>query len=180
MTAIMIGPSLGLPNKVGMIPARGEPSHQLTTTTIRPRILLVEDEFEMRRLLAEVLRKEGYDVTEAENGAEGVDHVLDSWRCGGSMEPFDLVISDVRMPGWTGLEIVEIVATSGLATPVILITAFGTAETHAEARRLGAVKIFDKPFELNSLVAAVREVVLGNDLNPPRRAELSGPLGAKS
>ena len=180
MTAIMIGPSPGAPNKAGMIAAGGEPSQQLATTTMRPRILLVEDEFEMRRLLAEVLRKEGYDVTEAANGAEGVDQVLQSWRCGGSMEPFDLVISDVRMPGWTGLEILEIVATSGLATPVILITAFGTAETHVEARRLGVVAVFDKPFELSSLVVAVREAVRGNALELLRRAKLSGPLPVKS
>ena len=179
MSAIMIGPPLGMPNKVGMIPAGGELSQQLATTTVRPRILLVEDEFEMRRLLAEVLQKEGYDITEAENGAEGVDHVLESWRCGGSTEPFDLVISDIRMPGWTGLEIVEIVATSGMATPVILITAFGTAETHVQARRLGAVAVFDKPFELSSLVAAVRDVVLGKDLELLRTAG-SGPLRVKS
>jgi len=155
------------------MPARSEFSDQVATMTLRPRILLVEDDFEMRRLLAEVLRKEGYDVTEAVNGVEGVDRVLQSWRCGGPLEPFDLLISDLRMPGWTGLEILEIVAASGLATPVILITAFGTAETHVEARRLGVIAVFDKPFELSSLVVAVREAVRGNALEHLRRAKLS-------
>jgi len=180
MTAIMIGPPCSPPDNTGVVPVGDEPSRELATMTRRPRILLVEDEFEMRRLLAEVLRKEGHDVTEAVSGTEGVDRMVESWISGGSVEPFDLVISDVRMPGWTGLEILEIVATSGLATPVILITAFGTAETHAEAQRLGAVEVFDKPFELTSLLTAVREVVRGNALDLLRRAALSGPLQMKS
>lgn len=161
MTTMIIGPAVGPPDKARMLPGCIESPRQTATATTGPRILLVEDAFEMRSLLASVLRKNGYDVTEAADGADGVSKIMESWKIGGVKEPFDLVISDVRMPGWTGLEILEMVGATWPRTPVILITAFGTAETHAEGRRLGAVAVLDKPFEMSHLLGVVREIVPG-------------------
>lgn len=125
-----------------------------------PNVLLAEDDGELRRFLAEVLRKRGYQVTEADSG----DGLLDRlWERSREWEPeFDLIVSDVRMPGFTGIEILD-----GLrdeyepsigGTPVIFITAFGDEEVHQEADRLGAV-IFDKPFDVDELCDQAAELL---------------------
>ena len=112
------------------------------------RVLLAEDDRELRRLLAGVLRKQGYFVKEAGTGFELLEHLGSLIR---QNTAFDLIVTDIRMPGVTGLSVVEGLRnghTRGrCGTPVILITAFGDEDTHAEARRLGAV-ILDKPFDL--------------------------------
>ena len=112
-------------------------------------VLLAEDDRELRRLLAAKLRKEGYVVKEAGTGFELLEHL-------GAVtlrnQAFDLIVTDIRMPGLTGLSVVEGLRNGfkpgSRGTPVILITAFGDEETHAEAKRLGTV-IFDKPFDLD-------------------------------
>jgi DNA-binding NtrC family response regulator len=70
--------------------------------------------------------------------------------------PLDLIITDVRMHGVTGLEILAGLRENDWSTPVILMTAFGDAELHAEAMRLGALAVLDKPFELDALRTLVR------------------------
>jgi DNA-binding response OmpR family regulator len=126
-----------------------------TLTYLRPlRILLAEDDREMRRLLATSLREEGFDVIAASDGNRLLEqigsHILSPGR-----DPVDLVISDVRMPGRSGLEVLAGLRGADWATPFIIITAFGDEETHAEARRLGAVAVFDKPFDLDDFKTAV-------------------------
>ena len=125
----------------------------------RVRILLAEDDPALRCLLAAELRKDGYIVEEAKTGYDLLgllgNLTLRSETC-------DLLVTDIRMPGVSGMSIVEALrhgmteGTSG--TPVILITAFGDEETHAEARRLGAL-ILDKPFDLDMFRAAVKAIV---------------------
>jgi CheY-like chemotaxis protein len=72
---------------------------------------------------------------------------------------FDLIISDIRMPAHSGLEILEAGPQLKGFPPMILITAFGSELTHARARRFGAVAVFDKPFDVNDLLVKVREVL---------------------
>jgi CheY-like chemotaxis protein len=120
------------------------------------RVLLVEDDDEMRRLLRSVLQADGYEVVEATTGTDGVIIIYDSWggaRGGG--QPLDLIVSDIRMPGWTGLELLDMVRRTHLGVPVMLITAFGAPETHEEAKRLGARAVLDKPFDLADFRATV-------------------------
>jgi CheY-like chemotaxis protein len=127
----------------------------------RTRVLLAEDDPAMRSLLAWMLRRDGYDVTEAQDGVEAVAYVLASWGFGAAgRRQFNLIISDIRMPGWTGLEILAIMQVASQPTRVILITAFGSAETHEQARRLGAAAVFDKPFDFEDLRAAVSNLML--------------------
>jgi len=122
-------------------------------------VLLAEDDVELRRWLCDVLRKQGYRVIEADSGDALLERI---WERSRQHRTFDLIISDVRMPGFTGLEILE-----GLReefepsigdTPVIFITAFGDEEVHEEARRLNAI-VFDKPFEADDLCSYAAEVL---------------------
>ena len=122
-----------------------------------PHILLAEDNQEMRELLAMSLRKNGYEVTEFADGLSILERFfsLDSVQ---KDKVFDLVISDIRMPGLTGMEILEGMYNFQGFPPIILITAFGDEETHKQAYLLGAVAIFDKPFDIDQLIAKVQEI----------------------
>jgi len=120
------------------------------------QILVAEDDVEMRKLLTERLRREGFEVIEARNGVELIDLISDQiLHAGGDRPLIDLIISDVRMPGLTGLEALSGLRAGDWSTPFIVITAFGDDDTHAEAHRLGACAVFDKPFDFDDLCTAV-------------------------
>lgn len=124
------------------------------------RVLVVEDDVEMGRLLADVLRADGHDVLVATNGTDAVSHLRGAWDCDGLFgRPFDLVVSDVRIPGWTGLEILGFLRETASPVPTIIITAFGSEELHEAAQRLGALAVFDKPFDLRAFQRCVRSLL---------------------
>jgi CheY-like chemotaxis protein len=130
----------------------------------RPQILLAEDTDEMRDVVALRLRQQGYAVTECRNGAELVAELagyLGTAPAGATKRRFDLVISDIRMPGIFGLSVVEGAAECRDFPPTILITAFGDDETHEKARRVGVVATLDKPFDMNDLLVKVKETLAG-------------------
>jgi DNA-binding response OmpR family regulator len=130
-----------------------QPQTRDTVPSSVVRVLLAEDDRELRHLLAAGLRRHGYVVIEAATGFELLDRLDDLAR---RDETVDLIVSDVRMPGPTGLVAVEGLrygsSLASAATPVILITAFGDVATHAEARRLGAV-VLHKPFDIDDFHA---------------------------
>lgn len=132
------------------------------TQTTRRRILLGEDDAEMRSVLAEALRSKGYTVVECTEGmsllAQLSSLLLSPEVAGRDPDHFDLIISDIRMPGVTGLSILEGVQLFDGFPPMILITAFGDEETHAEASRLGVAAMFDKPFDVDELLGKVQEL----------------------
>jgi DNA-binding response OmpR family regulator len=127
------------------------------------RVLLAEDDYEMRTLLAMALRKSGYKVIECSDGTKMVAHLVafllpDEY----ASEPVDLIISDIRMPGVTGLEVLEAKHEIENFPPMILITAFGDEDTHAVANQFGAAAIFDKPFDVDVLLEKVRDLLTGS------------------
>jgi len=137
-------------------PAPGAPPRR------QPLVLLAEDDAEFRHLLATVLAEEGYEVVEAEDGLALLASIEDTLTVRRERPEAFLVVADVRMPGLTGLDVLTILRCANWATPVILITAFGDEATHAEGRELGAVAVFDKPFNVDALRATVLETI------PPR------------
>lgn len=128
--------------------------NQVRWNSDAPRVLLAEDDPDMRTLVARGLRLDGYQVVEASNGAElfGLleGHLGRTARTSG----FDLVVSDIRMPSWSGLEILAHLRAVDPHTPVILMTAFASHETRRVVEAFHAV-LFDKPFELDDLRTAV-------------------------
>jgi DNA-binding response OmpR family regulator len=151
-------------DSVGDFARRSQRHSKLLTTTRRPRILLAEDDEELRALLAWSLLRERYEVTECRDGRELVSE-LGTFVLFGEPAGFDLVISDIRMPGATALEILEATRECNGLPPVILITAFGDVHTHREAERLGVAAIFDKPFEIDDLLVKARDLL---DEDPAR------------
>jgi len=122
------------------------------------RVLLADDDYEMRRLLAWSLNKLGYQVTECKDGNSLMKKIGFSLPYEG-VQHFDLIISDIRMPGSTGLQVLESASDFEELPPMILITAFPDDETRKKARRLGAVAVVEKPFEVEALVDEVRRIL---------------------
>jgi two-component system, response regulator, stage 0 sporulation protein F len=142
--------------------SHAEKTNTTPGNTGRYRVLLTEDDYEMRALLAMALRKSGYKVVECADGIGMLTHLAASLLPDEfAREPVDLIISDIRMPGVTGMEVLEGKPKNGDFPPMILITAFGDAETHARANQFGAAAIFDKPFDVDVLLEKVKDVLSG-------------------
>ncbi len=122
------------------------------------RILLAEDDNEMRTLLAELLRGAGYEVVECPNGWGLLESLGDYVLPGSEHREVGLVISDIRMPGVSGLDILTGLQHLEDCPPIILITAFGDESTHAKAKKLGAAAMLDKPFDIDDLLAKVAQI----------------------
>ncbi len=122
-----------------------------------PRLLVAEDNDAMRRLLVITLKKDGYELITAEDGYELIEHIKSPPAFHGRAKKFDLIISDLRMPLFSGLDGLRALREKDQTTPMIIITAFGNEETHAEARRLGA-RVLDKPFDMEALRSAIHEL----------------------
>jgi two-component system response regulator (stage 0 sporulation protein F) len=141
-------------------PASGRGSHDAEIEVHCIRLLVAEDDPQLRRLVCDRLRREGFDVLEVCDGAELLERirtqVLQRPR---DARPVDLVISDVHMPGRTGLEVLAAVRREAGQVPFILMTAFGDRVIHRQARRLGACAVFEKPFELDRLCSVVMDLV---------------------
>ncbi len=123
-----------------------------------PRILLAEDDHEMRSLLALTLRQAKYQVLECEDGLELLEHLRARGQHSSSRD-YDLLISDIRMPGMEAFEVLEKVGARPQGPPVMLITSFGDDQTHRKAESLGVAIILDKPFATDDFLAKVRELV---------------------
>ncbi len=119
---------------------------------MRARILVVDDEPSIRTVLKAHLTRDGYEVVTATDGAEAVGAL--------GQAPFDLVLSDLKMPGMSGLELLAWVTREQPGLPVILITAHGTVDTAVEALKLGAQDFITKPFDLDELKQAVEKALL--------------------
>jgi CheY-like chemotaxis protein len=122
------------------------------------RILVAEDDAEMRRLVADTLRDDGYDVVELADGGRLLVDIATRLKAEAEGDAVDLIVSDIRMPICTGLQILEVLREGRWRTPVILMTAFGDDATRKHAKRLMAV-LFDKPFDLDDLRTAITNLL---------------------
>jgi CheY-like chemotaxis protein len=116
------------------------------------RILIVDDDELMRELLSRYLEKEEYCVQVHSSPAEALGSILS--------EPPDLILSDIKMPGMTGLELIELVRAKGVASPVIFITGTPSDELALQAKKLGSREILTKPFkDLSILSQAIKNAL---------------------
>ena len=134
------------------------------------RVVLAEDDATMRHLVALALRRDGFEVLEVADG-HALARVADAVAA--DELQICLVISDIRMPGKSGLAALPILRQSATAPPVLLITAFGDAATHEAAERLGAAGVMDKPFEIDDLRTVVWYLALGAKTRPGGGAALA-------
>ncbi len=118
------------------------------------RVLVAEDDPEMRRLVVEALRKDGHSVAEANDGGALLSRLAETSERDPSLSSIDVIVTDVRMPVCTGLELLERLVEAGLRVPCVLMTSFGDDETRRRASNAGAL-FLDKPLSLPALRDAV-------------------------
>lgn len=131
-------------------------SLSLKYKTMQPNILLIEDDRSTASALEKVLRADGYSVNVSMRGDEGLTQARN--------QPFDLVITDLRLPGLTGLDLIAQLHAAKPKLPIIMMTAHGTTETAIEAMKLGACDYLVKPFEADELLALTASAVASSRL----------------
>lgn len=114
------------------------------------RVLVVDDEPNMRRVLEIMLSRRGYRTGAATDGQDAFEQLRET--------SYDLVISDLRMPGMNGIELLRALRAAGNEVPLIMITAQGTIESAVEAMRLGACDYLLRPFDVETLDLAISRV----------------------
>jgi len=122
------------------------------------RVLIVEDDPEMRGFLGDELRREGYDITAAEDGRTGL--------MAAATDDFSILILDRMLPKLDGLGVVIALRSMGIETPVILLTALGRVDERVDGLRAGADDYMVKPFALSELVARIEGVARRNSWKP--------------
>ncbi|UHA73601.1 response regulator [Paenibacillus sp. 481] len=110
---------------------------------VKPVILIVDDQYPIRMLLHEALAEHNYEVREASTGQEALDFVR--------KQPCQLVLMDVKLPDQSGLEILRTMRTMRPQLNVIMISAYNDTDKINEAKSIGAVGFFSKPFDLEEL-----------------------------
>lgn len=128
---------------------------------MKPRILVVDDEESIREFLEIMLKKEGYEITLAEDGQKAKDLL--------SKKTFDMIISDLQMPNVTGIELLKFVKESYPDTVFMLITAFGTTETAVEAMKMGAYDYLTKPFKIDEVRLNIQNALRSRNLEVENR-----------
>lgn len=119
--------------------------------TRQPSILIVDDDPEMRALLLDVLRTEGYESAEAKDGTEAVLALR--------RREFDVILMDKNMPGPSGLDLLPGFRRVCPGTQVIMMTAFGDVPSYMEAVEKGAVEYLFKPFRMEEMKVAIAKAL---------------------
>lgn len=116
------------------------------------KILVIDDDHSFRRVLEYNLQEEGYDVLSASSGEDGLSLFAE--------QPPDLVITDMKLNGISGLDVLHAVKKASPEMLVIVVTAFGTADNTEAAMKLGASDYITKPFNRDRLKQAVRKAFI--------------------
>ena len=142
----------------------------------KKQVLVVDDEPNLRRVLAAILLRDGYDVHEADNGESALEFLRE--------HHLDLVITDLRMPRVDGMELLRQVQRIDVQLPVVMLTAHGTVDNAVEALKLGAIDYLTKPFDQSEIRNVVRKALRTRDLSqadaPTEQRSGSGEASASS
>ncbi|HZX48331.1 MAG TPA: sigma-54 dependent transcriptional regulator [Nitrospirota bacterium] len=121
-----------------------------------PEVLIVDDEPLMRISISDALKAEGYNVASAATGSEGLKAIKDT--------PYDVVITDLRLPEVDGVQILKTCRQISPHTKVLMITAYGSVDTAVEAMKIGAYDYITKPFSMDELILTVKRLIELRDL----------------
>lgn len=113
------------------------------------KILIVDDQYGIRILLNEVLKKEGYETLQAANGPDAIKLAKD--------ENPDLVLLDMKIPGMDGIEILKKMKSDNQAIRAIIMTAYGELDMIQEAKQIGAIMHVPKPFDIDDIRKTVKD-----------------------
>jgi DNA-binding response OmpR family regulator len=118
--------------------------------------MIIEDDEEMRSLMKDFFEEEGFETDSVSNGVDALRKL--------SKGHFDLVITDIRMPGLTGLDILPTIRRLKPETPIIVMTAYGSDDVRRRSLERGATIYLEKPIHLSQLRTVIREMILRKSL----------------
>jgi CheY-like chemotaxis protein len=124
-----------------------------------PRVLIVDDEEGFRFGAVVALRRAGYRVADAGNGGEALGKILAARDAG---DPFRLVVTDIRMPVMSGIELIDALRERGVETALCAITCFGDGALVSELAGKGCTEYLEKPFSPDDLVQRIRSILEGD------------------
>jgi DNA-binding NtrC family response regulator len=122
------------------------------------KILVVDDEEGARELFNTILTDEGYEVTLANNGQDALSRMKG--------DTYDLVVTDIKMPGMDGLQLLQEIRKTGSQADVIMVTAYGEVESYLKAMSLGAAEYINKPIRIKELKRIVQKVLTERKARP--------------
>ncbi len=132
------------------------PPDELAAPTYKARILVIDDESEIRESLATLLELEGYNVELAVNATDGLRKV--------EAASYDLILLDLMMPDRSGMEVLKDLRERGVETPVFMITAYGSVEVAVTALKAGANDYFSKPWDNEKLLIEIDRMIASSRL----------------
>lgn len=124
---------------------------QTAPAASKGRLLIIDDELELREVLTALLEESASLIQLASNGMEGIDLL--------KTQEFDAVLSDEKMPKKSGLEVLKWMRENGLQIPFIIHTGYGQKEMVQEAKKLGVYAFIDKPWDERALIRTVEEAL---------------------
>jgi DNA-binding response OmpR family regulator len=134
---------------------------------ITGHILIIDDEASLRKTLARILQQAGFDVTTAESAEQGLDYIKTT--------PFDMVLTDLRMPGMHGMDALKLIHSNHPALPVILFTAQPDVNSAIDALRHGATDYLLKPIKPEAIIERTRSILL-NHQREKRKREIQSQI----
>lgn len=126
----------------------------------RPRLLLAEDDDAVRTSLHALLSLDGYDVAAVPDGASLVDHLARALLTEDPASLPEAIVTDVRMPGFNAVSVMEGLRAEGWKLPIVVISAFGDDELRARVADLGNATFFDKPLDTDRLERALEAATM--------------------
>ena len=123
---------------------------------IKKRIFIADDEAALLHTMAFTLRRKGYEVAIAEDGKNALSQITEAYQ---NDKSFDLIITDIQMPGLSGLELITKIRETGIDTPILAITGFGNMQMVVELMRAGCKDYLDKPFSMNEFLDRISKLL---------------------
>jgi len=123
---------------------------------LKKRILIADDETALLHTMAFTLKRKDFDVEIVEDGENAFKMIMKAYQKNAF---YDLIITDIQMPGMSGLELVQKIRQAGIYTPILAITGFGNMQMVVDLMRAGCKDYLDKPFTMNEFIERITKIL---------------------
>lgn len=122
----------------------------------KKRILIADDEAALLQTMAFSLKRKGYDTVTVRDGKAAWKKIIEASQ---NNEHYDLIITDIQMPGLSGADLITKIRQAGIITPILAITGFGNMKMVVDLMRSGCTDYLDKPFTMNEFINHITELI---------------------
>ncbi len=123
---------------------------------MKKRILIADDEAALLKTMAFTLKRKGFEAITFENGQSAYNEIKEAFQ---DNKLYNLIITDIQMPGLNGLELIKKIRESGITTPILAITGFGNKKMVLDLMRAGCNDYLDKPFSMNEFINRISKLI---------------------